>query len=267
MISGDILVRATEVLCGINLLIQGWEYWRLRGIQSADAPWSWLVQGQDVPSGWIHRLLDVLFEDKVHHAHLLLRLVMALWLVVMGSSLGVVLVLWLGQIAWMIRWRGAFNGGSDFMTQVVLTGMLLAHALLGLGMGPLSWALGLGWIALNATTSYVIAGGVKWLQPQWRNGTALPVFLDTGLHGPLPENSIFRRPWVAKCAAWSFMAWEATFPLAFISVELALLECAVALFFHLLVFRFFGLNRFVWAWLASFPAIIWGSVWVGLTTT
>ena len=266
MISGELLLRATEVLCGINLLIQGLEYWRVKDIQQAHAPWSWQVQGQDVPPGWIHRALDVLFADSVHRIHLLLRLALSVLLIVWGSSLAVVLVLWLGQIAWMIRWRGAFNGGSDFMTQVVLTGMLLAHVLLASGMGPLSWALGLGWIALNATTSYVIAGWVKWLQPDWRNGTALPIFLDTGLHGPLPPHSIWRRPWVAKCASWSFMAWEATFPLAFLSVEWALLECALALFFHLLVYRFFGLNRFVWAWLASYPAVIWGSVWVGLTT-
>jgi hypothetical protein len=33
----------------------------------------------------------------------------------------------------------------------------------------------------------------------------------------------------------------------------------VAAVFHLLVFRFFGLNRFVWAWCASFPAIIYCS--------
>jgi hypothetical protein len=33
--------------------------------------------------------------------------------------------------------------------------------------------------------------------------------------------------------------------------------CAVAALFHFLVFWFFGLNRFFWAWVASFPAIIW----------
>ena len=37
----------------------------------------------------------------------------------------------------------------------------------------------------------------------------------------------------------------------------ALAFCAVALVFHLLVFRFFGLNRFVWAWVATFPAILY----------
>ena len=264
MMDGTTLIRATECLCGVNLLIQGIEYWRLRSVQSPQGPWSWQVQGKDVPPGAVHRLLDVLFAPQAHAVHLCLRIAGALLLILWGSSPSLVVFLWLGQIAWMIRWRGAFNGGSDFMTQVVLTGMLMAHGLQALDLGPLAWAIGLGWIAVNATTSYVIAGWVKWLQPSWRDGSALSVFLDTGLHGPLPAQSIWRRPWVAKAAAWSFMGWEATFPLAFISVEWALVECAIALFFHLLVFRFFGLNRFVWAWLASYPAIIWGSIWVGM---
>jgi hypothetical protein len=36
--------------------------------------------------------------------------------------------------------------------------------------------------------------------------------------------------------------------------------CAIALVFHLLVFVFFGLNRFVWAWVVSFPALLY---WAG----
>lgn len=265
MITGAALVRATEILCALSLLIQGWEYWSIRGLQTSQGPWAWSVQGRDVPPGGLHRLLDVVFADAVHQAHLLLRLVLAGVLAVWGGSLGLVLALWLGQVLFMIRWRGAFNGGSDFMTQVVLTGLLLGHGLMGLGRSDVAWPLGLGWIAVNATTSYVIAGWIKWLQPEWRSGAALAVFLDTGLHGPLPAHSIWRRPAVARAAAWAFMAWEATFPLAFLSVPMALLECAVALVFHLLVFRFFGLNRFVWAWLAAFPSVIWGSIWVGLS--
>ena len=261
---GHTLIRATECLCGINLLIQGLEFWRMRQVQSLVGPWAWRVQGHDVPEGALHQVLDFLFTPQVHALHLILRIVGSLVLIFWGSSLWLVACLWLGQVALMIRWRGAFNGGSDFMTQVVLSGMLMAQVLAFLDWGPMAWAIGLGWIAVNATTSYVIAGWVKWLQPQWRDGSALPVFLDTGLHGPLPPNSLWRRPWVSKCASWSFMGWEASFPLAFISVEWALVQCTIALFFHLLVFRFFGLNRFVWAWLASYPAILWGSVWVGM---
>ena len=40
-------------------------------------------------------------------------------------------------------------------------------------------------------------------------------------------------------------------------VRLAVVFCAVASVFHFLVFRFFGLNRFFWAWMTTYPAILW----------
>ena len=40
-------------------------------------------------------------------------------------------------------------------------------------------------------------------------------------------------------------------------VRLAVGFCAVAIGFHFLVYWFFGLNRFVWAWLASYPAVLY----------
>jgi hypothetical protein len=39
-------------------------------------------------------------------------------------------------------------------------------------------------------------------------------------------------------------------------VRLALGLCASAVVFHFLVFWYFGLNRFFWSWLATFPAVI-----------
>ncbi|UUZ62889.1 hypothetical protein LP417_24100 [Polaromonas sp. P1-6] len=33
--------------------------------------------------------------------------------------------------------------------------------------------------------------------------------------------------------------------------------CAVAAVFHFLVFWFFGLNRFFWAWISTFPAVLY----------
>ena len=58
-------------------------------------------------------------------------------------------------------------------------------------------------------------------------------------------------------AAWTFILWECAAPLALLDTRLALVFCCIAALFHFLVFWFFGLNRFFWAWLASFPAIVW----------
>ena len=53
--------------------------------------------------------------------------------------------------------------------------------------------------------------------------------------------------------------WEGSFPLALLDARLAAVFCSVAAVFHFLVFYFFGLNRFFWAWVATFPAILYAA--------
>jgi len=62
---------------------------------------------------------------------------------------------------------------------------------------------------------------------------------------------------VAQACAWGFTVWEGCFPLALLDPRLAAAFCAVAALFHFLVFWYFGLNRFFWAWLATFPAVLY----------
>jgi hypothetical protein len=170
--------------------------------------------------------------------------------------LALVLFLFISHVLMLLRWRGAFNGGSDFMTLIVLTGMLIAQCMAQAGDPELGWRAGLWYISLQTVTSYFMSGWVKLLQPQWRSGEALVVFLNGAIYGPLPARHLLSRPLLARAVAWAFIVWECCFPLAFIGPFTALFFCATAVVFHFLVFWFFGLNRFFWAWLATFPAIL-----------
>jgi len=161
----------------------------------------------------------------------------------------------------LIRWRGAFNGGSDFMTLVVLTGGLLAHGL-GLWAHPdLGWQAGLWYISIHAISSYFMSGWVKLKHGDWRSGQALTIFLGNAVHGPLPADSLLRRPWLARLGAWAFILWECAFPLTLTGPVPAQIMCILASIFHFLVFWYFGLNRFFWAWVTCFPAVIYCSDW------
>ncbi len=251
-------LRALECLLATSLLIQTVEFLRIRDTGNARAVWSWALQRQDVAHapGWMRALFDRLFTERAHRLHLLLRAAAAASLYA-GVSLASSVFLFISTVLILIRWRGAFNGGSDFMTIVVLTGVLVSQ-LASPVVGPvLARKAGLWYIALHAITSYFISGAIKLLQREWRDGRLLTHFLDGGLYGPLPADSLLRRRPVAMLASWSFILWECLFPVALAGPVLAALWCSVALVFHLLVFRFFGLNRFVWAWSASFPAIIY----------
>ena len=252
-------IRATELVFALSLTIQTLEYLRLSKYTADDAFWSWQLQRADIPNARVRALLDVLFKPHMHQLHLVLRLCAAVLLAVQGASLPLIGFLFVGNLLILIRWRGAFNGGSDFLTLVVLTGLLISQVVGALGNAQLGWQAGFWYIAIQAITSYFMSGAVKLLRPEWRNGSAMTIFLIGAIYGPLSATHPLRNKWLAMMGSWGFIVWEILFPLSLLDPRLAAVFCAVAAFFHFLVFWFFGLNRFFWAWLCSFPAIIWCS--------
>jgi hypothetical protein len=250
-------VRALECLLATSLLIQTLEFLRLSRFADARSVWSWQRQRGDVAhtSVWLQKLFDWLFQERVHQAHLLLRLGTAASLF-FGVSMVSAVFLFVSSLLILIRWRGAFNGGSDFMTMVVLTGLLVSQLAQPIVGSVIAWRAGLWYITIHAISSYFISGAIKLISSDWRSGRVLIHFLDGGLYGPLSDNSRLRKKPIALIASWSFIGWECLFPLALAGPQWAMLWCGIAALFHFLVFRFFGLNRFFWAWAASFPAII-----------
>ena len=252
-------IRATELVFALSLAIQTLEYLRMGKYTADDAFWSWRLQRADIPSATVRALLDVLFKPNIHQLHLILRLCAAVLLALKGASLPLIGFLFVGNLLILIRWRGAFNGGSDFLTLVVLTGLFISQLVGAFGNPELGWQAGFWYIAIQAITSYFMSGAVKLLRPEWRNGSAMTIFLNGAIYGPLSAKHLLRNKWLAMMGSWGFIAWEILFPLSLLDPRLASLFCAVAAFFHFLVFWFFGLNRFFWAWMCSFPAIIWCS--------
>jgi hypothetical protein len=252
----NLAVRAFELLLGWSLVLQCLEYLR---ISALDRVSDWPLLRCEVPArpAWVRAVLDVLLTPRNYRVLIVLRLALALGL--MSGGLGLAGATWLFAIALvlLLRWRGAFNGGSDFMTLVGLTGLLIAHGVGALWGMETGWRAGFWYITLHALTSYFMSGWVKLLHPSWRTGRALSQFLDTGIYGPLAPHSLYRNPVLARVISWTFTVWEGLFPLALLDLRLAALFCAVASLFHFLVFRYFGLNRFFWAWMTTYPAILW----------
>jgi hypothetical protein len=254
-----VAIRATELVFAWSLLIQTLEYLRMGKYTADDAFWSWTVQRADIPNAPVRALLDVLFKPRVYQLHLWLRFVAALVLGLQGATLPLIGFLFVGNLLILIRWRGAFNGGSDFMTLVVLTGLLIAQVVGAFGNVALGWQAGFWYIAIQAITSYFMSGAVKLLRPEWRNGSAMTIFLNGAIYGPLSASHPLRNKGLAMLGSWGFIVWEILFPFSLLDPRLAAVFCAVAALFHFLVFWFFGLNRFFWAWMCAFPAILWCS--------
>lgn len=252
-------LRLTECAVAVSLAIQTLEFMRMGHALGPHGLWAWSLQRGDVPVPWVRAILDRVFTPWVLYGHWVLRLLAACALCVVGGSLALVVFLFIGNLLILIRWRGAFNGGSDFLTLVVLTGLLLTYAVSS-AIDPV-WGIqaGLWYICIQSVTSYFMSGAVKLLRAEWRSGEAMIIFLNAAIYGPLPASHWLRRRAWARWASWSFIGWECAFPLALFHPLGAGVFCGVAAVFHFLVFWFFGLNRFFWAWLASFPAILWGA--------
>lgn len=251
------LISGFEALCAVSLLVQAFEFWRLRSAHGPEGVWQWSIQRQDLVFAprVVRAFFDTLFAPHFHAVHLVVRMLLATSLF-WGSSLFSSTLLFLSTICVLVRWRGSFNGGSDFMTLVVLSGLLLTHLLAVWMPLEVSWRGGLWYVTIQSLTSYFISGAIKLQHRPWRTGSALRLFLDTAIFGPLATRSVWHRAGLAAWASWSFILWECSAPLALLSTASALIFCALAAVFHGLVFWYFGLNRFFWAWAATFPAII-----------
>ncbi len=252
----SLAARAFEGLLGFSLALQSLEYLRIPKLDRVN---DWALLRQEIPTrpSGVRAVLDVLLTPRNYQVLIALRLALAIGLMSGGLGLAGAVLLFAIALVLLLRWRGAFNGGSDFMTLVGLTGLLIAHTVGAFKGMDLGWRAGLWYVTLQSLTSYFMSGWVKLLHPSWRSGRALPQFLDTGIYGPLAPHSVYRKPWLARTISWTFTVWEGLFPLALLDARLAVLFCTVAAVFHFLVFRFFGLNRFFWAWVATYPAMVW----------
>ena len=249
--------RLFLALLGWSLLLQTAEFFRLLTL---DRVGSWPIQREEVPSRpvWVRRVLDHIVQGPGYVVLLCVRLGIALALLAGWVSPLLAVLLFATSVILLFRWRGAFNGGSDFMTLVCVTGLLIAQLVAHFTDNPaLGWRAGLWYVTVYVVSSYFVSGWVKLLRPEWRNGHAMTVFLDGGVYGPLAAQSIYRRPRVAALVSWTFTVWEGCFPLALVDVRIAWFMCLTAPVFHYLVYWYFGLNRFFWAWLATYPAVLY----------
>ena len=184
----------------------------------------------------------------------LIRMALAAALIADIQSGWILLALSIHSIPVLHRYNGPYNGGSDRMGLLILYCLTLSH---WLPEGPAAQAA-FGYLALQLILSYFISGIVKLANPAWRSGHTLrDVFAFSAY--PVAENlrSLQSRTRLLQSASWAVIAFEVTFPLALTSSPALILTLTLATAFHLANAVLFGLNHFVWIWLAAYPSILW----------
>ncbi len=163
------------------------------------------------------------------------------------------------QVAVCVRFRGTFNGGSDYLTVLILMALSVAW-LCGAKENPLAGKAALAYIAVQVTLSYFIAGVAKVKEAAWRSGAALRAFVTSEGYGA-PDFVRRLLDGQRRCLllSWAVLGFECGFPLAWLSPHWCLPLLAIGFVFHLGNSLVFGLNRFLFAWSAAYPALLFGS--------
>lgn len=158
----------------------------------------------------------------------------------------------LALMNWAALWPffGLFNGGSDTL------GMMLLIALAFTRLEGMSEKV-LIWMGCLSLLSYFLSGVRKGLRREWWTGEALRAFLGGSRVSVLGDSGwISSGAWV-RCAGPLVVVAQVLAPVWVLWGGAGPWVLLAGGIFHLMNFVFFGLNRFFWVWIASYPAVVW----------
>jgi len=144
--------------------------------------------------------------------------------------------------------------GSDHMSYVGVATAFLARLFPGDSTAQRTC---LKFLSFQTCLSYSVSGAVKAASPVWRSGRAITGIMRTGTYGDKWLYELTKKhPAIPVLMAWMVILGELSFPLVMVAPKpVARAILAASSVFHLANGRFMGLNRFVWAFAGSYPAI------------
>lgn len=245
---------------GLGLVVQSVELWSIRDRLADSGVWRWplLRSEHDALPAPLRWLFLLLLPYRPFIALVVLRALASGWMLA-GGTVALAPLLLVAQVAICVRFRGTFNGGSDYMSVVLLLALSLA-------VTPSFTRAALAYVAVQTTLSYGIAGLVKIKSREWRDGRALQGFLTLAArrHGaPHAITDDLTTPRRSQLLALAIIGFECSFPLAWLDPRACAAYLAIGLAFHVANSVVFGLNRFFLAWAAAYPAVLYCSQLLG----
>ncbi|GAB2579854.1 hypothetical protein GCM10027168_10870 [Streptomyces capparidis] len=165
------------------------------------------------------------------------------------AALGTVAVT---SVLWMVRGPSG-SEGADHLLAITFTALALTSA----HPTPGVMRLGLWFLTGQAVVAYFTSGIYKAASRVWRDGSGLTGILGTRAWGsPRPAVWCTAHPAAAAWASRGVICAETCFPLVLLAPSAALPALlAGGVLFHLVCAAVMGLNVFVWAFTATYPAI------------
>lgn len=143
--------------------------------------------------------------------------------------------------------------GAEDMSHSVILALLIGSLGSSTGM-----TFALIFIAMHSCLAYLTAGAAKLIMPEWRDGSYMRGMICTRYWGNRALAAwMLRRPVLIKACALTVFIGEMVFPLIVIAPwPLAITGLAVAAAFHIAVAVILGLNLFLFAFVATYPAVL-----------
>ena len=254
----------SRTLAAIGLIVTTLEYLAALSLFGEDGILSWRIfvtHSRPLRFQFLENWRKAFFRPSIVAALSVLRLLSVLALLIPHQSQGAYLIYL--AIAFvtgcLISYRCMFGGdGSDQMHTIVLAG-LIVYCLLGTTQAGEWQNIGIWFIALQSCLSYLSAGVSKLVSKKWRDGSAAFLIFNTCSYGTQGLANVLRDSHTNRLLmCWGVIVFECLFPLCLIAPEPVLLTfLACGVFFHLCNAVFMGLNTFLWAFAATYPAIIY----------
>lgn len=152
-----------------------------------------------------------------------------------------------------VYFEGLYNGGSTSMSHQVAIALSVGSILQYFNQ-PITIVL--YYIGVQAVLSYWVAGLVKLIEPGWRHGQTLAqILLYSTYQIPPCIKKLANKKSFMLLASWMTILIEVSFPVYLFNTKALVIVLFFMFVFHLTNAIIFGINRFIFAWLTTYPAI------------
>jgi hypothetical protein len=256
------VLRVVDTIACVGIIVSSAEWMALLPEFNDRGIFSWKVNSirfHTTPVA-VQKVLDTLMSPLVFNLVLVLRAASALLHLCAPLKLTLLLLTVLVVTHALIHLRCRYGlEGSDQMLFLILLSLWINSVFADERVSTLTVVF----LAAQSALSYFAAGVAKLFGRAWREGTAVQQIFNTKNFGHEGiSRFLTRHPLIAKSATYFILAFECGFPLVFIlPMPLSAVYLATAALFHLTNAFVMGLNVFVWAFLATYPAVYYCSQW------
>ena len=165
----------------------------------------------------------------------------------------------------MMKRNHLANDGSDDMVTVVLVATAVV-SLASSHVTTVAWAV---FLTGQLLLAYFVSGLSKAQSGSWWRGDAIAGIVGTRIFGhPRFAQILARHPSLGRALTWGTFVVEFLFPAALFAPRPIFLGALGAMLaFHLGCAVIMGLNTFVWAFAACYPAALWSWQWLAIDTS